>query len=47
MQDLQPCQPATPDQWEGNMLTTICSGKTNPVKDFVDFAAWENGVQLP
>lgn len=26
---------------------TICNGKTNPVKDFVDFAARGNGVQLP
>lgn len=27
---------------------TICNGKTNPVKkDFVDFAEWGNGVQLP
>lgn len=26
---------------------TICNGKTNPVKDFVDFAAQGNGVQLP
>lgn len=25
----------------------ICNGKTNPVKDFVDFTARGNGVQLP
>lgn len=42
-----PAAPAeTLDQWGENVQTTICSGKTNPVKDCVDFTAWRNGVQL-
>lgn len=41
------CSPAEiPGQWGENVQTTICSGKTNPVKDCVDFTAWGNGVQL-
>lgn len=30
-----------------NVQRTICNGKTNPVKDLVDFAALEYSVQMP
>lgn len=47
------CRAAALSAWDPGPMRgkhvqkTICNGKTNPVKDFVDFAARGNGVQLP